>query len=184
MRRLLTCLAAFGLVGVGYLMGAAGLPSPSLLLAQADKKAEQPGEGAPDITGPSEEAQAKIKAADEALKAALEILVQEDLYVAATTGINSLAVTAGGVNAVKDLESGRGVDPETFAGLYAGLATDEIAAHLERDADGRLIYKGKLIRMYPISRLKSLYASRAVLSGEKPPEKKPGRKAAGDAGDQ
>jgi hypothetical protein len=62
--------------------------------------------------------------------------------------------------------AGRGVDPETFAGLYAGLAVDEVASELAHDDEGRLTYKGKLVRMYPISRLKRLFAQRSAASGE------------------
>lgn len=174
MRRFTTLLTAVGLVGLGYVLGAAGPFMSASLLAEADKtdKAAAATDGAAEKAGPSEDAIAKIKAADDAIKIALEALKQEELYVPATSVPNALVVTAGGVNAVKDLESGRGVDPETFAALYAGLATDEVAPHLERDTDNRLLYKGKLIRMYPVSRLKNLYSSRALLAGEKEGEKK------------
>ena len=74
---------------------------------------------------------------------------------------NSFLVSTGGGDAVADLESGRGVDPETFAALYADLATDEIAQHLAKDGEGRLTYKGKLVRIYPIARLKELFTKRS-----------------------
>src|SRR5262249_15479923 len=124
MRRKLTYLAALGLFGFGYVMGTIGFPGSTRLLAQGahtDKAA-----GTAESGGPSEETAAKIKAADDALKIAMEALKQEELYVPATDGINVLAVTAGGVNAMRDLASGGGVDPETFAALYAGKATIDI----------------------------------------------------------
>ena len=118
MRRFTTFSAAFGLVGIGYVLGSVGLPA-SLLLAQANKGVQAAEEEAGDKSGPSPETAAKIKAADDALKAAMEALQNENasFYVPATKGLNALAITSGGVNAVEDLESGRGVDPETFAAL-------------------------------------------------------------------
>ncbi|MCH7688590.1 MAG: hypothetical protein IH899_18235 [Planctomycetes bacterium] len=88
-------------------------------------------------------------------------LQQENVYNSATKGLNSFLVSTGGGDAVADLESGRGVDPETFAALYADLATDEVAQHLAKDEEGRLTYKGKLVRIYPIARLKELFTKRS-----------------------
>ena len=59
------------------------------------------------------------------------------------TAINAFLVLSGGGNALDDLESGHGVDPETFAALYAGLAIPEIGDHLAKDDQSRLTYKGK-----------------------------------------
>ena len=84
----------------------------------------------------------------------------------ATKGLNAFAVSCGGVNALDDLEAGNGVDPETFAGLYAGLAKPDVAAQLGRDDQGRITYKNKIVRMYPVSRLKKLFATRLKYSGE------------------
>lgn len=119
-------------------------------------------------TGPSEETARKIQAANDSLKIALEALKNESLYNPATKGMNVYAVLSGGVDAIDDLESGRGVDPETFAGLYADLAVDEIAQHLAKDVEGRLTYKNKLVRIYPVSRLKKMQGQRLVLTGEIP----------------
>ena len=58
-----------------------------------------------------------------------------------------------------------GVDPETFAALYAGLASPEVRQSLARDAQGRLTYKNKVIRMYPIARLKQAFLERDRLAG-------------------
>ncbi len=91
-------------------------------------------------------------------------LEQEQRYAPVMKGVNAFAVLSGGADAKQDLETGRGVDPETFAALYAEQATDEIAAHVSKDEQGRLTYKGKIVRMYSISRLKQMFAKRATLS--------------------
>ena len=70
-------------------------------------------------------------------------------------------------DAISDLETGRGVDPETFAALYAEQATDEVRLKLTRDDQGRLLYNGKLVQMYSISRLKTAFAAKNALSGDK-----------------
>jgi hypothetical protein len=72
---------------------------------------------------------------------------------------------------VADLESGRGVDPETFAALYADLAAGNLRADIERDSQGRLTYKNKVIRMYPIATLKQRFALRRQLAGIEEEEK-------------
>jgi len=84
----------------------------------------------------------------------------------ATEGVNAFAVTTGGVDAMDDLEKGRGVDPETFAALYAGQANKEVADSLDHDDQGRLTYKNKVIRMYPVSRLKELFQERLRYAGQ------------------
>ena len=147
---------ALGLVAAGYLLGATGLLVPASARAQ------------PSAPAATDETIAKVKAAHEALTTAAQALQGEGLYTPATTTMNVLAVASGGTNAIEDLESGRGVDPETFAGLYAGQANEEVAPHLGRDEEGRLTYKGKVIRMYPISRLKRMFAERLRLSGGAP----------------
>ena len=148
-------LSTVGLVGLGFLLGRMDFNSGSAIRAQDA-----------DMAGPSEETTKKIQLANDALKAATESLKNESLYVAATKPINVLGVLSGGINAVDDLESGRGVDPETFAALYADEATDDVKQHLGKDEDGRLTYKNKVVRIYPISRLKKMQAQRKVITGE------------------
>lgn len=92
-------------------------------------------------------------------------------------GTNYFGVSVGGIDAIRDLEEGRGVDPETLAALYAGFAIPSVAAdlNLKRDrdprgnvilkidaADGRLRYKGAVIRMYSPARLRELFDRRAA----------------------
>lgn len=153
MVRRLSHLGLLGLVlGLGFLWGQAS--NIGGLQAQEES------------AGPSDESQRKIQAAYDALKIALEGLKAESLYTPATKGVNVYAVLSGGVNAIEDLESGRGVDPETFAALYSDLANDEVLPHLGHDSDGRLTYKNKLIRIYPVSRLKRIHAQRQLMTGE------------------
>jgi len=93
----------------------------------------------------------------------------------AILGTNYFAVSVAGIDALKDLEEGRGVDPETLAGLYAGFAIPDVARHLNlvRDVgtagdvklritapDGRLRYKGTVVRLYSPDRLRELFERR------------------------
>lgn len=147
-----------GLLALGYFLGTLDVLTPQQAGAQAE----------PAPSPLSDDSKTKIKDAHAALAAAMTALQTDQLYNPATKGVNAFAVTAGGVDAIADLESGRGVDPETFAGLYAGDAVDEVAQHLGRDEEGRLTYKNRVVRMYPISRLKRMLAERARLSGADP----------------
>ncbi|MFP6701097.1 MAG: hypothetical protein VB861_05085, partial [Planctomycetaceae bacterium] len=93
-------------------------------------------------------------------------LKREGRYETATRGLNLFAVSVGGLDVKGDLEKGRGVDPETFAALYAGLETKEIEDHIDRDSQGRVTYKGKVVQMYPVRRLTQLFNERLKYSGE------------------
>jgi hypothetical protein len=155
MRALNRGVFAVGMLAIGYVLGASGVFSPSLSIAQEGTE------------GASKEAMEKVRSANDAIAGAMAALEQEKVYVPAIVGINSFATTAGGVNAIQDLETGRGVDPETFAGLYAGHAVAEVAEHLGKDEDGRVTYKNKLVRMYPISRLKDMFNVRSKQAGAK-----------------
>ena len=154
MQMAMRCGLILSLIGLGYVLGASGLGGPAAAQEQ--------------ITGEPDEKTQKIRAAHEALAAAQSYLQAQDLYVPAVEGLNSFAVTAGGLNAVDDLESGRGVDPETFAALYAGRAVPEVKANITFDDQDRLLYKNKLVQVYPISRLKALFEERVRLSGIEP----------------
>lgn len=101
-----------------------------------------------------------------ALREAQGAMEIEKMYVPAVKGLNPYAVSVGGVNAVADLERGLGVDPITFVGLYAGQAIESVEAKLGKDEFGRLTYNNRLVRLYPISRLKALDAERVKLSIE------------------
>lgn len=148
---------ALGLIAVGYVLGSSGfLKSPA---AQAQVQ--------PAGSDLSKDTQEKIKAAYEALLAARDALMNEGKYKTVTDPsiINTFGILSGGVDAERDLETGRGVDPETFAALYADLAAGDIRADIEKNAQGQLTYKNKVIRMYPISRLKQEFERRSQLAG-------------------
>ncbi len=146
---------------VGWMCGRFELADPPALHAQLSKKKSATAE-----LGLARETVEKLEEAYTAIKAAREALEQDGKYVAATKATNFFAISVGGVNAIEDLEKGRGVDPETFAALYAGLATDQVAAHLDRDDQGRLRYKNRVVRMYSIERLKQLFQRRKLFSLE------------------
>lgn len=148
-------LAVTGLFAGGYFLGTQHAFQP------ADAHAQ--GFGADD--GSQDEVAVAMTAANDAIKKVADLLEQDGRHVSASKTPNVSAILSGGVDAVSDLETGRGVDPETFAALYAEQATDEIAPHLDRDELGRLTYKGKVVRLYSISRLKKLYKMRMQYSG-------------------
>ena len=103
-----------------------------------------------------EEVANEIRAANRALVSARDELERQRRYVVATEGVNAYLVLSGGGNAIEDLESGDGVDPETFAALYAGKAIPDVKQHLSVDDEGRLLYKNRIVRMYSKSRLKAM----------------------------
>ena len=153
MRPIWKTVSLLGLLSLGYVLGTTDAFGPKTLEAQAAAAG-----------GPSAESLAKLKEAFVAIKNAAETLEQESLYVSATTTLNVFAVMAGGLNAVQDLEDGRGVDPETFAALYAGEAKPEIKEHLDYDEQGRLTYKSKVVRIYPKQRMKKIFQERTRYS--------------------
>jgi hypothetical protein len=114
----------------------------------------------------NEETQKKIQLANESLKTAMEALKVDSLYTPVTKSMNVYGILTGGLDAMADLESGRGVDPETFAALYAGDAIDEVQQHLSKDEEGRLTYKNKVVRIYPVTKLQKLHTQRKILTGE------------------
>ena len=154
MRPLRNCICLLAVFGLGVLVGQNDWLASSAIQAQGVG-------GAP----ASDEVVREVTAAYTALQNAKSALSQEDRYSSAAKTLNVSAIMAGGVDAIGDLEAGRGVDPETFASLYADQATDEIAAELDKDELGRLTYKGKVIRMYSVSRLKQMFQERLRFTG-------------------
>ncbi|MGD9855287.1 MAG: hypothetical protein AB7U20_10090 [Planctomycetaceae bacterium] len=152
MRRFPDILVGLAVFGVGCLIGSGELTFPSRVQAQP-VVADAP----PDISPASI---AKIKEARYALQAAMDSLRSEGKYEAITTDMNAFLILSGGGNAREDLESGRGVDPETFAALHAGLAAPDIADHLGYDESRRLTYQNKVVRMSSVSRLQQDYNHR------------------------
>jgi hypothetical protein len=168
MRTSLTVTGGVGLLLIGYIAGGSHLLSPAALLAQGGKgKAARPGADSQAAPPLSDETKAKIKAAADALKAAQEALEAENHYGnSATKGINAFTVLTGGGSSMDELKSAGAVDPETFGALYAGLATDTVVVDLGRDSENRLTYRGRVVRMYPISAIRAAYAKRSEITGE------------------
>jgi hypothetical protein len=155
-----------GLMAFGYILGVMHGPAAHDLFAQNEPTDEQ------------KELGEKVKAARDAANASMLALQKSNAYVPAIEGLNSFAATTGGIDAIQDLKSGRGVDPETFAGLYAGLAVSDVASKLTRDSEGRLLYEEKLVRMYPISRIKQLFQARVAAPETNDAPKAPGKEKA------
>jgi hypothetical protein len=165
MRNSMRVFSAGCLVALGYFCGS----SQSIQLVQAQ----------PAVASPSDDAIKKIIDAHDALKKAVDQLKLESRYESVTKGVNPYSVLVGGINAKEDLENGRGVDPETFATLNVAMyelkknnVKDDLLADwvdtnlFGYDADGHLTYKNKVVRIYPISRLRKLNAQRLVVLGE------------------
>ena len=87
-------------------------------------------------------------------------LASESLNTLAVEGRNFFALSVGGVDALRDLEEGRGVDPETFAAIYADRATPDVTQHIDTDPEGRKRYKKNVIRMYSKERLREVFRLR------------------------
>ena len=152
MKRIKTLLLAALLLGIGYWLGAtreSGLRTASA--QEADDALSQ-------------EQETRIQEAYRRLLDARDALQTAGRYEVITEGINSYLILSGGGNAREDLERGRGVDPETFAALYAGKALPEIQILLERDEQGRITYNNEVVRMYSQARLEQMYARRLKLT--------------------
>lgn len=147
-----TILSGLFLVGCGYVAGAF-LNAPKELHAQEA-----------DPTAGYEEIKDDITAVYGRLVSLQESLEAEGKHTSAVDGPNAFAVAMGGVDAIRDLEEDRGVDPETFAALYAGRANPQVFPHLGKDTKGRVTYKGKLVRMYSRDKLRQLYKRRDSLT--------------------
>jgi len=148
MRAIARSLFCLGFLLAGYFIGSLQLGRPSLL------HAEQQAEPLPNVI------RDRLRDTDRNLSETMQVLQDEKRYVPAIQGLNAFATSVGGVDAVADLESGQGVDPETFAGLYAGQALAEVAEHLARDAEGHMTYKNKIVRVYSSMRLRQLFSLR------------------------
>jgi hypothetical protein len=152
MRRWKSIAMAVALLATGYVLGVSGAFHARALTAQDSGSAV------------SDNTREKIRAAQAALQEAAEALKVEGRYESVTDDLNAFLILSGGGNAQEDLESGKGVDPETYAALNAGQARDEIQEFLDLDDDGRLTYNGQVVRMYSRSRLRQVYADRLALA--------------------
>ncbi len=156
MRQSAMILAAAGLFGSGYLFGLAQTGQPQLLSAAA----QPPQSG---VAAISEDTLITYKKAYRSTNDLADMMRAEDLYDPASEGLNYFALSVGGVDVIRDLEEGRGVDPETFAALYADRAIPEISQHIDRDDSGRIRYKGTVVRMYSRDQLKEVFRHRDQL---------------------
>jgi hypothetical protein len=146
-------------LALGFAFGAwTTLPTRSLVAQESLQKAA----GSVEVQISEADAE-KVKQASDAVETAQAALQQNGAYNPAIRGLNPFATLSGGLDAVADLEEGRGVDPITFAGLYSGLATDEVTTQLSFDANGRLTYKGKLVRIYSAERLRDFNKRQAAV---------------------
>ncbi|MCA9055524.1 MAG: hypothetical protein KDA75_16900 [Planctomycetaceae bacterium] len=141
---------AFGaaMLVCGYLLGTTGAFDSSPATAYDDE--EQ--------VGPGKDAENKIRTAQRNLQEAMEQLRQDGNYNAITDGVNPFLVLSGGGDALQDLDSGNGIDPWTFAGIYAGKAIPEVAEELGTDDEGRVTYNDKPITVYSRKRLTQMFA--------------------------
>ncbi len=144
-------LAGAMVFGFGYLCGTwnAGMPQ-NLSAVQQQKPVEE-------ISSDTLTAYQKFRKGSNDLS---DSLAGESLQVSAVEGLNFFALSVGGIDAVRDLEEGRGVDPETLAAIYADRASPEISQHVDTDPQGRRRYKGTVIRMYSKERLKEVFQRR------------------------
>lgn len=170
MRNSMRLLVVCGLVGFGYFLGSCHVDR--IVLADAEEEL------------PSDDSVKKITDAHNALKTAAQQLTIESRYSSVTKAINPYSILVGGLNVKEDLAAGHGVDPETFAALNVAAydlkknplkgeksdaADDNALADwievklLTFDANGRLMYDGKLVKVYSISRLRKLNAQRTVI---------------------
>ena len=152
-RTLLFAAALLAAFAAGRLAG----PAPAAAVAAA-APAVQPA-------GPDDAVISQIKTGHDALRRAQSNLEQTGAYVPAANGVNAFITMAGGYDVLGSLQSGRGVDPETYAALEAGYAPQAVLTDLGRDPNGRLTYRGELIRLMSRETLRSLYLRRSGLVG-------------------
>lgn len=152
MMRLKTLTFGVAMLAMGYGLGTQSISIIPALVAQEGD------------SGLSEDSASKVRAAHESLKAAMDALQQDGRYEGLSDAPNAYLVLSGGGNAMEDLQSGQGVDPESFAALYSGNIKQEIKDGLTTDDNGRLLYNDHLVRMYSRTRLEKVFAERAKLS--------------------
>jgi hypothetical protein len=151
MRRIGQVLAVLGVFGSGYLLGSFHSGNASALQAVQQR------------TGAESVSDDTLFAYQRFVKGGNELsdsLAAESLNTLAVEGRNYFALSVGGVDAVRDLEENRGVDPETFGAIYADRATPEVTEHITTDSLGRKLYKGNIVRLYPRERLKEVFQRR------------------------
>jgi hypothetical protein len=150
------CMVCLGMLvfGLGIIAGSHSFAPITHL--QANQDAEQ-------ATQFSSEVVDAYGKANKGVRELTNLFVANGNSTSAFGGMNYFGASVGGIDAERDLEEGRGVDPETFAALYADQASAKVSQHLDYDAEGRLRYKKNVIRIYSRDRLKQLFDLREQL---------------------
>jgi hypothetical protein len=154
MRRFHAILSTVVVFALGYAIGSFQGHSPQPLRAVQDPVGDQ---FSPDVL-------AAYKKANKGIQELNNLFIAGGQSTNAFGGLNYFAASVGGIDAERDLEEGRGVDPETFAALYADLASTKVSQHLDKDELGRLRYKKNVIRIYSRDKLKQLFDKRDQLA--------------------
>lgn len=168
MGRVAAVVSGLVLFAAGFVCGHLDSALPSMLNAEQDESGILPSDA---IT-----AYAKTRKTVMDLN---DMLIALGLSTSSTSDVNYFSVSVGGINVQRDLEEGRGVDPETFAALYAfedqELGTTgkkerifkrfgvEVSQHLDSDESGRVRYKKKVVQLYSTERLNQLFERRDQL---------------------
>jgi hypothetical protein len=169
MRRTAVVVCGVALFAAGFVCGQLDSAVPSTLNAQAD----EPAQLTPDALVAYQKARKAVSDLNDTFIAA-------GFSTAAASDVNYFSVSVGGIDAMRDLEEGRGVDPETFAALYAFEDQElgatgkservfkrfgvDVSQHLDSDDHGRVRYKGKVVQMYSTERLNQLFKRRDELT--------------------
>ena len=166
MRRYALTLSGLALFAAGFVSGHLDSALPSLLSAQQDNAAEF-----------SHEVLTAYNKARKAVTDLNDTFTATGLTTSAMSDVNFFSVSVGGIDVLRDLEEGRGVDPETFAALYAfedQIANGQkervfrqfgvdVSQHLDSDEHGRIRYKKKVVQLYSTERLNQLFNRREEL---------------------
>ena len=168
MRRTAAIVTGVALFAVGFVCGHLDSAFPSTLIAQQ----EVPSQLTPDALVAYQKARKAVSDLNDTFIAA-------GFSTAAASDVNYFSVSVGGIDVMRDLEEGRGVDPETFAALYAFEDQElgatgkterifkrfgvDVSQHLDSDDHGRIRYKGKVVQLYSTDRLNQLFKRRDEL---------------------
>ena len=168
MRRAAAVVSGLILFAAGFACGHLDSALPSLLNAQQDEPAL--------LTSDALTVYAKTRKAVTDLN---DMFIAAGRSTSATSDVNYFSVSVGGIDVQRDLEEGRGVDPETFAALYAFEDQElsatgkkerifkrfgvDVSQNLDSDEHGRIRYKKKVVQLYSTERLNQLFARRDQL---------------------
>ncbi|HQX52314.1 MAG TPA: hypothetical protein PLY87_10465 [Planctomycetaceae bacterium] len=168
MRQTAAVVTGLVLFAGGFLCGHLEPVLPTMLNAQVDEPAVL-----------STDALIVYQKARKAVSDLNDTFIAAGFSTNATTDVNYFSVSVGGIDVLRDLEEGRGVDPETFAALYAFEDQElgatgqkervfkrfgvDISQHLDSDDHGRVRYKKKVVQMYSTERLNQLFNRRDQL---------------------